>query len=261
MANRFACVAFIALVVGVAGSVQAADWGDLTLQFVLDGKAPAAKPLTVNKDQQVCGKEKLVEESLTVGADGGIANVFVYLRPATGAKVSIHPDLQKLAGTEVVLDNKGCRFEPHVAVLWTSQVLLIKNTDPVGHNTKIDVLENPPVNPIIPAGGSLKQSFKKEERLPASVSCSIHPWMQARLLVRDNPYAAVSDAAGKVTIPKLPAGDWQFQIWHEASGFIQEVKDGAGKSVKWSKGRADFKVKAGGTDLGVFKVAPKAFSK
>jgi len=245
----------------VTSAAHAQSWGDLTLKFVLDGAAPAAKPLTINKDQQVCGKEKLVDETLAFGPGGGIGNVFVYLRPAVGKKVSIHPDLEKMKGTEVVLDNKGCRFEPHAAVLWTAQTLVLKNSDPIGHNTKIDVLDNPPVNPIIPAGGLLKQSFKKEERLPASVSCSIHPWMQSKLLVRDNPYAAVSDATGTVTIPKLPVGEWQFQIWHEGAGFIQEVKDGAGKTVKWSKGRADFKIKAGANDLGTFKVGLATLSK
>lgn len=244
-----------------AGNVQAQTWGDLSLKFVLDGAAPAAKPLTVNKDQQVCGKEKLVDETLSFGPGGGIGNVYVYLRPAVGKKVAIHPDYEKLKGTEVVLDNKGCRFEPHASVLWTAQTLVLKNSDPIGHNTKIDVLDNPPVNPIIPAGGLLKQSFKKEERLPASVSCSIHPWMQSKLLVRDNPYAAVSDATGTVKIPKLPAGEWQFQIWHEGAGFIQEVKDASGKTVKWSKGRADFTIKAGANDLGTFKVALKTLSK
>jgi hypothetical protein len=244
-----------------AGTSSAQTWGDLSLKFVLDGAAPAAKPLTVNKDQQVCGKEKLVDETLVFGPGGGIGNIFVYLRPAAGKKVAIHPDLEKMKGTDVVLDNKGCRFEPHAAVLWTAQTLVLKNTDPIGHNTKIDVLDNPPVNPIIPAGGTLKQSFKKEERLPASVSCSIHPWMQSKLLVRDNPYAAVSDASGSVTIPKLPSGEWQFQIWHEGAGFIQEVKDGAGKTVKWSKGRADFTIKAGANNLGTFKVALKTLSK
>jgi hypothetical protein len=245
----------------VSGSANAQTWGDLTLKFVLDGAVPAAKPLTVNKDQQVCGKVKLVDETLTFGPGGGIGNVFVYLRPAVGKKVAIHPDLEKLKGTEVLLDNKDCRFEPHVAVLWTAQTLVLKNSDPIGHNTKIDVLDNPPVNPIIPAGGLLKQSFKKEERLPASVSCSIHPWMQSKLLVRDNPYAAVSDATGTVKIPKLPAGEWQFQIWHEGAGFISEVKDGSGKTVKWAKGRADFKIKAGANDLGTFKVALKDLAK
>jgi len=59
----------------------------------------------------------------------------------------------------------------------------------------------------------------------------------------------------------LPAGEWQFQIWHEGAGFIQEVKDGAGKTVKWSKGRADFTIKAGANNLGTFKVALKTLSK
>ena len=45
------------------------------------------------------------------------------------------------ASDEVVLDNKDCRFEPHVAVVRTSQKLALKNSDPVGHNSKIDPLD------------------------------------------------------------------------------------------------------------------------
>lgn len=250
--------AFVALVVSPVFA-QAADWGDLTLQFVVDGKTPAPKSITANKDPEVCGKHKLVEETLTVGPNGGIGGVFVYLR-STG-KVPVHPDYEKTAKADIEIDNKGCRFEPHTVVLRVGQSLLIKNSDPIGHNTKIDFLSNPPINPIIPAGGMLKQSFKAEERLPASVSCSIHPWMTARLLVRDNPYAGSTDAEGKLTIKNVPAGKWEFQIWHEGAGFITEAKDSAGKSVKWSKGRVDWTVKAGKNDLGTFKVDAKALLK
>ena len=249
-----------ALVLGSTGVASGADWGDLTLTFTLEGKAPAAKAIAANKDPEVCGKHKLVDEALTVGEKGGIADVFVYLRPDSG-KVPVHPDYEKLAKSEIVMDNKGCRFEPHAAVLWTSQTLVLKNSDPIGHNVKGDVQANPAFNPIIPAGGSLKISLKAEERLPAQVSCSIHPWMSGRLLVRDNPYAAVSDKDGKVVIKNVPAGDWKFQIWHEAAGYIQEAKDASGKSVKWSKGRADWKIKKGANDLGTFKVDAKAFAK
>ncbi|MFM8251271.1 MAG: hypothetical protein ACKOBW_06725 [Planctomycetota bacterium] len=255
-----------AVVVAVTGlgAVQAADWGDLTLQFTLDGAAPAAKPLSITKDTEVCSKNKaaLVDEKITVNkANGGIANVFVYLRPAADAKVAIHPDFEELAKKAVELDNKGCRFEPHAAVLWTKQELSIKNSDAVGHNTKIDTLNNPAVNPILPANGQLKQKFTKEERLPSTVSCSIHPWMTARVLVRDNPYAAVSDADGKVTIKNLPTGKWDFQIWHEGAGFVAEVKDGKGKAVKWSKGRAEFEIKKGANDYGTYKISLKDLDK
>jgi len=143
-------VGLAAAMVGCAASVASgADWGDLTLTFTIDGKAPAAKAIVANKDPEVCGKQKLVDEALVVGGNGGIADVFVYLRPDSG-KVPVHPDYEKVAKNEIVMDNKGCRFEPHAAVLWTSQTLVLKNSDPIGHNVKGDVQSNPAFNPIIP---------------------------------------------------------------------------------------------------------------
>ncbi len=247
----------MSVALAMTGLVQAADWGDLTIQFQLSGKAPAAKAIKADKDVEVCGKHKLVDESLVVGPNGGIANVFVYLK--SEKPVAVHPDYEKASSTEVVLDNKGCRFEPQAAFLWTKQTLLLKNSDPVGHNTKIEFLSNPPINPILPANGALKQTVKKEERMPTSVSCSIHPWMQALVLVRENPYGGVTNEEGKLTIKNVPAGKWQFAVWHKRTGWIREASDASGKAVKWPKTGPEFTVKAGGTDLGVFKIDAGAF--
>ena len=242
----------------LAGVAQAADWGDLSLQFQIKGTAPTPKAIKPDKDVEVCGKHKLVDESLVIGPNGGVANVFVFLKSTK--PVAIHPDYEKSPG-EVVLDNKGCRFEPQAAVMWTKQTLLLKNSDPVGHNTKIEFLSNPPINPILPANGQLKQTVKKEERMPTSVSCSIHPWMQALVLVRENPYAGVTDAEGKITLKNMPVGKYQFAIWHKQIGWIREASDAGGKAVKWPKTGPEFTVKKGATDLGAFKIDVAEFSK
>ena len=53
----------------------------------------------------------------------------------------------------MVLDNKDCRFDPHVAFVQTGQTLVIKNSDTVGHNSNVATIKNPPSNNLIPAGG------------------------------------------------------------------------------------------------------------
>lgn len=172
--------------------------------------------------------------------NGGVANVvvYIYVKPG-GAKPAAHADYAKTAADKIELDNKNCRFEPHIAVVRTGQTLVLKNSDPVGHNTKIDFLSNTPQNPIIPGSAMMAmkpEATKLEEKLPASVSCSIHPWMQAKLVVKDNPYVAVSDKDGKISIKNIPAGTWTFQIWHEKVGFVSKVKVG-GAAKEWAKGR------------------------
>jgi len=264
MSKKLSSIVAVVAIALLGTLANAADWGDLTLQLTLDGAAPAAKPLTVNKDIATCtmnGMKTHVDESLLVDKESkGIANVVVvlYLKPGA-AKPSIHPDYEKTAKDEVILDNKVCAFEPRVLAMRSTQTLILKNSDNVAHNTNGATLNNPQFNPIIPAGAQLKVSLKAEERLLVPVSCSFHPWMQGRLIVRDTPYFAVSDKNGKLTIKHLPTGKLTFQIMHEKCGFVQEAKKD-GKPVKWPKGRMeDLVIKAGANDLGKFAVPVSVF--
>ena len=255
-------VVLAGLLVALISAQANAQWGTLSGQFVYDGKAPAAQPATVNKDVAVCGKHKLLNEDLVVNPEnGGIANVVLYLYVARGKKAPTpHPDYAKTATDEVVLDNKDCRFEPHVVTLRTTQTLKVGNSDSVGHNTKVDALKNIPINPILPANGVIKQKFPKEERLPVLVSCSIHPWMNARVVIRESPYMAVTDKDGKFEIKNLPVGEHTFQVWQEAAGYVSSVVID-GKKTKWSKGRFEHTVNDGDNNLGVIKVEPSLFKK
>jgi plastocyanin len=227
---------------------KADDWGTIKGKFVLDGQAPPAKPITPNKDPQVCGVKPLVEEVIVVGADGGLANIFVYVKTA-GLKV--HPDYEKTAKDKVTLDNAGCRFEPHALFLRTTQTLELKNSDAVAHNSKGDPLKNKGFNPAIGANSSVDQPLTEEESSPFPVSCSIHDWMKAKVLVRANPYAAVSNSKGEFEIKNLPAGaELEFKVYLEK--YVADAAFPSGKTDK--KGSIKFKVEPGDKDLGAIKV-------
>jgi plastocyanin len=222
------------------------EWGTIKGRFVLKGDAPAAAALTADKDVDVCGKHKLFAEELVVGADKGIANVVVFVRDKG---VKVNPDLAAAAKEKVVLDNKDCRFAPHVAFVQTGQELVIKNSDTVGHNSNVATVKNPPSNNLIPAGGEAPLKFASDEAVPAQVTCNIHPWMKAWVVVRPNPYGAVSKADGSFEIKGVPAGDVELQFWHEKAGYLGEMTVG-GKGKTDKKGRLKVKVESAGTDLG-----------
>lgn len=237
---------------------HADEWGTIKGRFVFGGAAPAAADLKADKDVEVCGKHKLLSEELVVGADTGVANVVIFVRDKG---VKVHPDLAAAAkASKVVLDNKDCRFQPHVAVVQTGQTLVLKNSDSVGHNSNIATLKNSPSNSLIPAGGESPVTFSSEEAIPAQVTCNIHPWMKAWLVVRPNPYAAVSKADGTFEIANVPAGEVELQMWHEKAGYIGEIKVG-GKAEKTAKGRKKVQVAGAGTDLGEMVLDASLFSK
>lgn len=258
--NLILALIAVSFAVGTA-QVQAQGWGNLKGKFVFDGSAKDPAKLAITKDAEVCGKHGLVDESLIVGKDGGIANVLVSLYLAPGAKApAIHESYESDAKAEVVLDNNKCRFEPHITLLRTTQTLVIKNSDPVGHNTKADLIKNKPFNDLIPAGGMLKKSpFGTEEILPMQVSCSIHPWMRAHLVIRKDPYMTVSAEDGTFEIKNIPAGKHNFRAWQESAGYIQKVSV-KGKAESWAKGRFEVTIKNGEDfDLGEIKIPAASF--
>ena len=241
----------------LAGAARAEEWGTIKGRFLYGGDAPAAAELKADKDVEVCGKHKLLNEELAVGADKGVANVVIYVRDKS---VKVHPDLAALKNEKIVLDNKDCRFEPHVVVVQTGQTLVIKNSDTVGHNSNVATVKNPPSNSLIPASGESPVTFANDEAIPAQVTCNIHPWMKAWLVVRPNPYAAVSKADGSFELKNVPAGEVELQLWHEKAGYIGEITVG-GKPEKIAKGRKKLKVAGGDNDLGEMVLDANLFKK
>jgi hypothetical protein len=103
----------------------------------------------------------------------------------------------------------------------------------VAHNTKISG-ESLQFNQLIPVGTSLTLPIDSAESQPAGVACSIHDWMSGRLLIRPDPYFAITDDSGRFEIRDLPAGELEFQAWQEAIGGLGLNQP----DLKWdSKGR------------------------
>lgn len=247
----------LAIAVGSTSIAQADDWGNLSGRFVFDGTAPKQAELNVSKEK-FCTKEPVLDENIVVGDGGGLANVFIWVRKVDAAKV--HPDYAKSANDTVTLDNSKCRFEPHALGVRTTQTLQIKNSDPMGHNTNV-ALTDGAFNTIIPAGTTSDRKAGSPELTPVQVKCNIHDWMTGWLLVRPDPYFAISDKNGKFEIKNLPAGtELEFQVWQEKSGYVDKAQVG-GKDAGWKRGRFKYTVKPGNNELGDIKLDPAQFNK
>lgn len=126
-------------------------WGDLKGRLVYDGEAPERKKLVVDKDVECCGKFDIRDESLMVGEDGGLQNVYIYVRTKG---VAVCPDLKENLEKPVLLDNRDCIFMPHCMSIWApEQGFHIVNSDPVAQNVAFSPLLDTPANIILPVDG------------------------------------------------------------------------------------------------------------
>jgi len=223
---------------------EEAKWGDLIGRFVYDGKPPERKKLRV-------ATLDIRDESLMVGPDGGLANVYVYLRTA---KIPVSPELEASAAPRVVLDNRAWVFQPHCLKIWcTRQEYFIVNSDPVAQNVAFTPLGDVPANIVLPVGGTATYKFSRKQTNPIPIACNYHPWERAYVLPRDNPYVDISAADGTFCIAKLPVGQWQFQAWHEKVEYLD--------TPPWPKGRFGFTIQPGTNELGTIKIAPAMLDK
>lgn len=227
---------------GEAGGGQAEStgtgWATIRGRFIYDGTPPQMPPYNVTKEQAICtidGRAPLQQTLLVDSATGGIKNVAVYLRDAK----RVHESARQ-SDEQAVFDQKECVFLSHVFPVTVGQEVLIKNSDNTGHNTNISGKNK--MNPTVPAHGSIPFTPQREEALPAKVTCSIHPWMVAYMLPRDNGYYAVTDTDGSFEIANVPAGEeLEIQVWHESAtgpGGSLVVNTPEAKEFGWSnKGR------------------------
>ncbi len=233
---------------------ETGQWADLTGRLLYDGTPPEREKLKVDKDVDCCGKYDIRDESLMVSEGGGLANVYVYVRDRS---IDICPELQN-PPPRVTLDNRDCIFIPHCMWIWCDkQEFYIVNSDPIAQNVAFNPLGDEPANFVLQAAPGDKTDatyrFTRKQSRPVPIACNYHPWESAYILPRDNPYVAITAADGSFTIPKLPVGTWEFQVWQERIGYL-ETSD-------WRRGRFEIEIKPGRTDLGTVRLDPKLFEK
>lgn len=204
-----ALLACAATLVAPAAPAGGADGGTLSGTVRLAGAAPARPPLPVHKSQQVCG-ETIPDERLVVGPGGGLRYAVVTVEGVRGGR-SPERDVT------LVLDNRLCRFEPHVQTAEVGQWLELRNSDPILHNADARMGQDTLFNVALTPGRQLRKPLARAGLV--TVTCDVrHTWMKAFVAVADHPYHTVTDAEGAYEIRELPPGTYTVRVWHEELG-------------------------------------------
>ena len=203
---------FVSLVGGAVEQVfgyeviSVSEGGSVVGTVKYTGPRPVAEPLSISKDQEVCGKTEKVNETLLIGENQGVQNAVVSLMNIEKGK--------RFSQKSATLDQKDCRYAPHILLVPVSSELSILNNDGILHNFHSHSTNNPTVNKPQPKFKKvMKEKFSEPEVI--KVTCDAHAWMSGWLVITDHPYYVVTDTKGNFQLEDVPPGQYELKVWHE----------------------------------------------
>jgi plastocyanin len=196
--------------------------GAVVGHVVLRGEPAPPVRLPVVKDRHACG-DVVRSEALVVAPDTRrVRNAVLWLDGVPAPE-------PRPGRAEVALENRGCRFVPHVLTGRVGDELVVTNHDDVLHNLRAWLPDRRALfNVVQPLVGQVTRRALTQPGV-VTLTCDTHVHMRGYLLVFDHPYFALTGADGAFQIPRVPAGTYRLTMWHE--GWAVVGREGTGAFV------------------------------
>ena len=207
-------------------AITVSDGGTIVGEVKYAGDPPAPGKIEVTKDANICGTEPKVSPRWSWERIRASRMWLHHCQTFRKAKRLGKPEKPP------VLDQKNCEYHPYAQIIPVNTTLEITNSDDVLHNIKTKGGTKTSFNIAQPKfKRKLTMEFKNPEIV--QVECNVHGWMNAILVVEDNPYNALTDASGSFKITDVPPGKYTLKVWHSKLGEqTKEVTVGPKEEVK-----------------------------
>jgi plastocyanin len=139
------------------------------------------------------------------------SNVVVWLSPLDHSAQNSAEEPAVAQSPQLVQRNKS--FEPHVLVVRVGTVVQFPNKDPFFHNI-FSLYDGKRFDLGLYEAGTTR-SVRFDRPGVSFLFCNIHAEMSAVVIAVDTPYFAISDRAGRVSIPNVPDGRYIMHVWYE----------------------------------------------
>ena len=193
------------------------DGGTIKGSVKWQGPLPHLIPSQINKDQKICdpqGQKHRDLERLIIGDNNGVANTVVFLKDIAKGKAMDLPEPRRF------LNQKSCRYEPHILLVPLQGNLQVKSSDPTLHT--VHMSGSADYNLPFPFQDQTVQRTMNREGL-VDLRCNAgHVWMNAEMIVAPHPYYAVTDQNGHFEITQVPPGQYEIVAWHEGWKIVGE---------------------------------------
>jgi hypothetical protein len=187
------------------------DGRAVEVHLVYAGKPHAAWPIPATFASHCGGAAQVADPSLEVDAKGGVTGAVAWLD-------DVHEG-EPLPSGDVVVDQKGCAFTPHVLAMPAGGKLHVTNGDPANHALRFEIVggsdDESVVKMLPPGGNDVVATSPAWAGHVAHITCPIHAWMFGWAHLFDHPYFAVT-RGGVARIEKVPPGTWHLSVGHEA---------------------------------------------
>lgn len=214
--------------------------GTIEGTVTLDGLVPEPKGfnLITFPDPAYCGRIsngrgwRLLHD-FVVGHQGGLKNAIVLLEGVEAGKpfeVSVP-----------LIEARDCMFQPFMTIVRNGHAVEVINMDPVMHDIQgyetspeagARVLFNSPLvmnhqhrrgdlhatHDHAPGASLVGPIYLNKGRRTFYMQCGFHAYMESWAMAVNNPYYALTDAAGKFSIAGIPPGTYQLVVWHPQTG-------------------------------------------
>jgi hypothetical protein len=181
------------------------------------GPVPKELSLPITKNTDVCdpgNQQSRNLERMEIGPDGGVANTVVFLKNIAKGKAMALPTARQS------LDQKNCRYEPHILLVPKDGELQMKSSDPILHN--IHMVGAAVYNLPFPVKDKVISRPMHRDGV-VDLKCDAgHVWMNAEVVVAANPYYAITDQHGNFELKNVPPGEYAISAWHEGWKIARE---------------------------------------
>ena len=191
-------------------SITVNDGGTITGSVRWTGPVPKLSTIAINKDAEVCdpkAEKKRDLERLLIGSNGGVANTVVFLKDISKGKAMDLPEARQF------LNQRSCRYEPHVLLVPDNGTLQMKSSDPILHTVHMTGVSDYNL-PFPFANQTMTRTMNREGLVDLRCNAG-HVWMNAEMMVVAHPYYAVTDDDGSFKLTNVPPGEYEIEAWHE----------------------------------------------
>ncbi len=202
------------------------DGGALTGRVTLTGPVPRARSfhLIHAPNIEFCsrisdGKGHRILRDFTVSENSGLKDTVIAIQ---GVKKG------KAFPTQMQTFNiDRCHSDKYVIGVHNGENILLENKDPIRHEIvtyEIDTesyVKQKSNKAIIKRSSQVRSAFVSKNTEEFLIKCNLHPFLQTRGFMVENPYYAISDEDGNFTLEDVPPGTYEILAWHP---FIPTLK-------------------------------------